>query len=247
LKVLILSTATKHHTYFIQKIYEQFEIVGLVYERRRLVKDYQTGPFYEEEASAFEERFFNSSFKGVPRELPEPLMKRMVEVYSVNQAGMSDYLRALEPDIAVTFGVGYVKSAIFSIPRWGTINVHRGISQYYRGLDSDLWAIYHGRFDQIGVTIHYVDERLDTGNILAQERVTIEPQDEIFHLRYKTTLTATKLVIGVLAWIEKLKGKIHSTPQLEEGPYYSAMPLQLKEEALRNFIEYKASLVHASP
>ena len=42
-------------------------------------------------------------------------------------------------------------------------------AQYYRGLDSDLWAIYHRDYKNIGVTIHMVDSELDTGEILYQE------------------------------------------------------------------------------
>ena len=60
-----------------------------------------------------------------------------------------------------------------NIPKIGTINIHRGYAQSYRGLDSDLWAIYNEEFDKIGVTLHYVDEKLDNGRIILKKRVEI--------------------------------------------------------------------------
>ena len=47
MKVLILSTNTKHHTYFINKIAQHYDICGIVYERKVLKKDYPTGPFFD--------------------------------------------------------------------------------------------------------------------------------------------------------------------------------------------------------
>lgn len=242
MRVVVLSTETRHHTYFLNKLYPRFNIAAVVYERRRLKKDYPTGPFFADEEDAFEERFFDPALGGVAPTLPEELQKRVVQVHSVNQTGMAAYLAVLAPDIGITFGVGRVKPDVFAVPRWGTINVHRGIPQDYRGLDSDLWAIYEGRFDKIGVTVHYVDADLDTGPVLLQERVPILAEDEIFHLRYKTSVVATRMVMAVLERMEALGGPVRGVPQSAAGPYYTAMPLEKKVEALRRFEDYKRSL-----
>jgi methionyl-tRNA formyltransferase len=239
MNVVILTTPTKHHTYFINQLERHCDIVGLIYERRRLNKDYPTGPFFEAEESAFEEKFFDPLFNGTSRHLSHELMKRMVEVHSVNQHGVPSLIEALAPDLVLSFGVGVIKPVIFSIPRWGTLNIHRGLTQWHRGLDSDLWAIYQKSFDQIGVTIHYVEEKLDTGPILAQERVAIEPADEIYHLRYKTTVAATRMMIDVLAQFAQAGGRLPGLPQQSLGPYFSAMPLDLKMKACEIFKEYK--------
>ena len=79
---------------------------------------------------------------------------------------MVEYIKYLKPDLAIAFGVGLIKPYIFDIPKWGTINIHRGHIDSYRGLDSDLWALYNKEFNKIDVTIHYIDEHLDTGDIL---------------------------------------------------------------------------------
>lgn len=241
MRIVILSTETKHHTYFINKLARLFEIAGIIYERRRLAKSYPTAPFFAEEEDAFEERFFDPAYGGTLPNLPSELERRVVCAHGVNQVGMPEYIRALEPDVGITFGVGKVSARLFGVPRYGMINVHRGIAGEYRGLDSDLWAIYENRFDQVGVTIHQVDEEFDTGDILAQERVSVYDTDEIYHLKYKTTVVATRLVIDVLMELEDSRKFLHKKKQEKFGRYISAMSLDQKYEALRRFTAFKES------
>lgn len=242
MKIAILSTPTKHHTYFINKLAGRFDVASLVYERRRLTKDYPTGPFYTEEEDAFEDRFFDTAFGGTASTVGPAIVERMIEVHSVNQAGIASYLEVVAPDVLVVFGTGRIAPEIFGKARWGAINVHRGIAQLYRGLDSDLWAVHENRFDQIGVTIHGVDAGLDTGEIHAQRRYQVGPEDEIFHLRYHTSVMATEMVVDVLERFRTAAGKIEGTPQETAGPYYSAMPLEMKHEAADRFRSYTARL-----
>ena len=171
----------------------------------------------------------------VSRDLPEAVSWAVVELHSVNRQGAVEHLAANKPDIAITFGVGRVMPSIFEVPRWGTLNVHRGITQRYRGLDSDLWAIQEGNFDQIGVTTHFVDAQLDTGAIVAQRFVPIEPGSALHHLRYETTLVATELVTDNLRTANRERRPPEAKPQTELGAYYSAMPLETKFETLERF------------
>ena len=113
----------------------------------------------------YEEKFFQN---GVSSELSENLKRKTINIYSVNCKAFQRYLEYLNVDLAVSFGVGLIKDYIFKTPRHGIINMHRGISESYRGMESDLWAIYNRDFENLGVTIHFVDETLDGGQIILQ-------------------------------------------------------------------------------
>ena len=247
MKIAILSTLTKHHTYFINKLHDRFDIQAVVYEQWRLQKDYQTGPFFSEEEDLFELRFFDPDYDGTAPVTPETIEKRMLDIHSVNQPEAVAYLKALDLDVIVLFGVGLVKSDVLSAARLGAINVHRGLTQHHRGLDSDLWAIFESHFDQIGVTIHAVDQDFDTGHILAQEIVPVAAEDAIYHLRYKTTVCATRLVLGVLAEMEATGGQISGTPLAEPGSYYTAMALEDKMLAAKKFKNHVEALTPEIP
>ena len=236
MRVLILSTPTKHHTYFINKVAELHNICGIIYERKILKKDYPTGPFYDNLADKFEDKFFENE---VPNDLSDDLKKKIVEVHSVNNKHLQKYIKSMSPDLIITFGTGIVKPYIFNTAKWGTINIHRGQIDKYRGLDSDLWAIKNKDFDNIGVAIHYVDEDLDTCDVLSKGKVLLSNVEEIYHLRYHTTILATNMMLNVLEKFQYENGKIEGEKQTEFGEYYTAMSLEEKHLTEDIFNDYK--------
>ena len=232
MKVIIFSSDTKHHTYFINKLSKEFDICSIVYENKQIKKDYITGPFFQEEENDYEERFF----KDVDRTIDN---KKLIEVYSVNDKALVEYIKYLKPDLGISFGTGLIKPYIFNIPKWGTINIHRGCIDSYRGLDSDLWALYNKEFDKIDVTIHYIDENLDTGDIIMKKNISLDNINNIYSIRYYTTIIVTEMVMEILSRFKQENKKIEAIKQQTLGKYYSAMPLDKKMEAFNNFAQYK--------
>jgi hypothetical protein len=87
----------------------------------------------------------------------------------------------LESDLYIVFGSSYIKGALidFLVGR-KAINIHMGVSPYYRGSSCNFWASYDGNLDLVGATIHYLSKGLDNGPILYHAlppRGAIEPFD----------------------------------------------------------------------
>ena len=82
-------------------------------------------------------------------------------------SGLADWLRGLKPDILVVYASPLLPPEIFTIPVHGSINMHPSLLPGYRGAHPILWMHYH--MDRNGgVTIHRIDEGVDSGDILAQ-------------------------------------------------------------------------------
>jgi folate-dependent phosphoribosylglycinamide formyltransferase PurN len=77
-------------------------------------------------------------------------------------------LRDLAPDLLVLSGVPMLKPHVYGIPRLGTVNPHWGIAPDYRGQQSIFTALRRRDYSAIGMTVHYVDEGVYTGPVLAQ-------------------------------------------------------------------------------
>ena len=122
----------------------------------------------------------------------------------------------------------------------GLLNVHRGIAQEYRGLDSDYWAIYHGDYDNLGVTIHKVEPALDTGPIAAQRKLRLTNDMRIYHLRYFGTVLAAEMMRTVLKGY--IDGAMEVWPQGKRGRYYSFMPLVLRNLIATKFHKHCSKL-----
>jgi folate-dependent phosphoribosylglycinamide formyltransferase PurN len=81
-------------------------------------------------------------------------------------------MRAAEADLGVVWGTNILKECVFRIPRLGSINIHQGLAPYYRGGPPVFWELYNGE-REIGVTVHFVESKVDTGEIIAQETLPL--------------------------------------------------------------------------
>lgn len=87
-----------------------------------------------------------------------------------------DAIKALHPDIALVVFWGYIlKPELIQIPQKGCINFHLSYLPYNRGKNPNVWPFVEGT--TAGVTLHYIDFGVDTGNIIAQEEVPLESID----------------------------------------------------------------------
>lgn len=226
--LVVLSTDTPHHRYFLNVLErEGAPLAAYLLETARVLAPFPTGPVFDAEEAAFEAARF---FVDVPSQLMDDKVYRVERCDTPEALALLD---RLQPDFGVVFGTGRLSPAVLSRFRDGLINVHRGISQVYRGLDSDLWAIYHGDYDNLGVTIHRVEPTLDTGPIVYQQQLRLDSSMRTYQIRYHTTVMATGLVLRALS--DYMNGRLVSCPQPSRGRYYSFMPIELKKLVAARF------------
>ena len=100
-----------------------------------------------------------------------------VEAAAINRKAFARRMRALAPEMTIVNGAPILREPIFSVPSAGTVNVHFGIIPQYRGVSTIFWPIYHDDFDHVGVTLHYMNQRVDAGAVLAHGYPALEPGD----------------------------------------------------------------------
>ena len=94
------------------------------------------------------------------------------EVGNLNSTLAAEALRACGATLGIVLGTRLVKPSTFSIPPMGCINLHKGKVPEYRGMPPGFWELYDGA-ESAGVTVHFVDKGLDTGDVLASSTVPI--------------------------------------------------------------------------
>ncbi|HEY1936506.1 MAG TPA: formyl transferase [Candidatus Angelobacter sp.] len=105
-----------------------------------------------------------------------PNQERSFDVSSVNAPETLSLILRLMPDVVVLAGTRILGKRILSSVPCPIVNIHAGITPLYRGVHGAYWALVDRRPDLCGVTVHRVDEGIDTGNVLAQ--VLIDPTKE---------------------------------------------------------------------
>ena len=102
------------------------------------------------------------------------------------------------PDLLVVSSYrNIIPDNILKLARLGAINLHMAPLPKYRGVHPENWALINGE-DWMGYTVHYLDSGIDTGDIIAQDRVPILPEDDILSLTYKISEAAPKILIEVI-------------------------------------------------
>jgi len=114
------------------------------------------------------------------------------EDFKLNSAEMIQTIKRLKPDIGLSILFDYIfKSEIIELFPRGIINLHSAYLPYNRGQYPNVWSIVDGT--PAGVTLHYIDAGLDTGDIIAQSAITVEPVDTGSSLYHKLETAGLKL------------------------------------------------------
>lgn len=115
-------------------------------------------------------------------------------VQNINDQSSIDFLKHHDPDVIAVCGTTVIKPQVFTLSRKGTINIHCGIIPEYRSADPLFWALYNNDQEKVGVTIHYVDEGIDTGPIIYQEPVPVTRNDTLATLYAKSIRKGAELM-----------------------------------------------------
>ena len=124
------------------------------------------------------------------------------------------WIRAHKPEVMAVYKMPFLLTKeIFSIPEYGSINIHPSFLPAYRGPNPWFW-IYYNMENESGVTVHFIDAGEDTGNIIYQERFSIALGERLIDLKMKATTIGTNLMIKAICNIEHIR----STPQPALSP-----------------------------
>lgn len=120
------------------------------------------------------------------------------QVVSVNSDELINKLKQVAPDLIVSFSAPCVfKSELLNVAPKGCINLHCSALPRYAGLLPSFWVLYKGE-KETGVTVHYMDDKIDNGEILSQRLVPIDHGMSMFQLIDRTKLIGGKLICEVI-------------------------------------------------
>ncbi len=130
-------------------------------------------------------------------------------------------LADLAPDVIVVVAFGQIlPKSILEIPRYGCVNIHASLLPKYRGAAPIQWAVIDGE-KETGVTTMFMNEGLDTGDMLEKEAVPLDPKETGGSLHDKLSAVGGRLILSTLKGLED--GTLKGTPQTDEGSCYAKM------------------------
>lgn len=143
-------------------------------------------------------KIFKSSVKNVLKKNEIPII-RLQE--SLNTKKSLDIISKLKPDVIISIlGNEIFKTSLLNLPTFGCINLHTSMLPKYRGMMPTFWVLLN-KERETGVTVFKMDEGIDSGPILAQEKVKIDSKFSQQDLIIKTKRIGMSLILETLNMI----------------------------------------------
>ena len=223
-KVVLITTDTLHHRYLIKTINSNSNIELIIF-------------FIKEEKIFFKDKFSKAEFKFENKFFFKNKKYNIKTNYlyfkNVNSDKLKMKIKSLKPKLGILFGTKKVDMNLINIFEKKLINIHRGIMEKYRGLDSEFWACYFEDYKNIGSTVHFVNAELDKGRIIFQKRLRINNGMKAYQLKALTTKIVSEKINNIIK--NNLSKKITTKKNQKIGNYFSKIDIPSKKKAIVNF------------
>ncbi len=132
---------------------------------------------------------------------------------AIKKPEFENTLRMLNPDLILVAGFHrLIPANIIRIPKLAIINFHPSLLPKHRGGTPNRWIIRNGE-KETGITVHFLDEKFDTGDIICQEKIDVNPNDTWGDVEHRLVDLSIVLLDQILEKIKK--GTLNGTPQQE--------------------------------
>lgn len=159
----------------------------------------------------------NDWYRGVD-EVADKFNLNLYEEKNINDQNFLNKIKSLNLDLIVCVNFDQIlKKDIINLPNIGCINTHASLLPKYRGRAPLNWAMINGE-KYSGVTVHFIDEGIDTGDIILQEKIKIDEDDYICDLLNKVKNTYPKIVLNAIQSLENNNINLIK-PDLSKGFY----------------------------
>ncbi len=246
MRIVILTHSENRHYYYCNQIIEKTgSVVGVVTggkairrsrkeKFQRLIKRKEVGYYvrnrcldllfrragsmFWREKEATERRFFGGATNRFQAQHSHLVMGHVNDAHrSINARHYVEKIRAAQPDVIVVMGTCMLgKKIISSAPC--VLNMHTGLSPYYRGGHTNMWPILEGYFGYFGVTIHKMSLGIDSGDIVFTQRPDVTEQDTYSDINAKCIVLGSDLMIKALKRLEA--GDLEAVKQWTKGKLF---------------------------
>lgn len=200
ISLVVLTSTSYRHKFFLNTLAQHFNILGIVVEEKR---PEQIGETAEEEGilkkhfderRMVEQKYFGKHTKFL---VPEDIVLRVPNKES-NSESTFKWVTEKNPDFVILFGTSIIKDPLLSYFDGRMINIHLGLSPYYRGSGTNFWPLVNNEPECVGATIHLAILKVDAGSILAQVRPEIEFKDQNHDIGCKTIIAGTHAMVSCI-------------------------------------------------
>lgn len=219
MRTVLITSNSLRHKYLAAQLAEGTQL-ALVVSEEKSAKIQDATSYSEEEAQLLNAHFRSRQesegrFFGRFDQFPTNTPLLSLPHGEVNTLAVFEQILEKAPDYIILFGSSIIKPPLLENYPGRVVNLHLGLSPYYRGSATNLFPFFYKEPEGVGATIHLATSKVDEGAILAQLRPQIQIEDDVHSIGNGVILEAGKLFPKVLqAWSQN---KLIPRPQKEGG------------------------------
>lgn len=146
----------------------------------------------------------------------------LLQPTNLKDEGFLAELKALNANLQIVVAFRMLPKVVWEMPSSGTFNLHASLLPNYRGAAPINWAIINGE-TKTGVTTFFIDDKIDTGAMILNSEIAIDPAENAGHLHDRLMLLGSQTVVDTLQVIEK--GNVITTIQEDNAEIKTAYKL----------------------
>lgn len=219
MKVVLLTSDSLRHKYIAAAIAKELEL-GLIITETKSPRIQDTSAFGKKDAKFLSAHFkaraeSEEKFFGQFREFSKEIPLINIPHGQINSDEVFKIITDTDPDLIILFGTSIIREPLLSHFKDRIINLHLGLSPYYKGSATNLYPYLFDEPECIGATIHLATENVDDGAILYQLRPDMIETDDMHEIGNKVIKKAGEILPQVL--LEFKAGKITPVKQKASG------------------------------
>ena len=219
MRAIVLTSSMRRHAFVANTVAARLEVAGVWCER----KSFEPMAAARSAADADEiERHFQARDASevawfADHEAPRAPY-RQVPPNGCNDPAEIEAMRRLAPAVVLVFGTGLLRSALIDSFPGRIVNLHLGLSPYYRGAGTNFWPLVNREPEYCGATIHFLDAGVDSGPLIAHVRPHIRSGDGPHDIGNKVIVAAAAALAE--AGLAAGQGGVQAVPQPGGGRVY---------------------------
>lgn len=217
MKVVVVSGSHPRHLYVVNKLLETGFVAGVVLmKREEMILEVPEGikghtrELYIQHFNLRMEMeslyFGESSIINASESIPVLEIERD----ELNSIKVEQFIRKIGADCLFSYGPDLFKENILDCVDGFALNLHGGLSPWYKGAATMFWPFYFLEPNYVGTTLHYITKKIDAGNIVHQSVPVLEHGDTMHKVACKAIVAATADICNVINYMSK-----HGRPEGE--------------------------------
>ena len=226
-KVIIITGSELRHSFFRKylALSEGIEVVASYCESEKgSLQEFVSKSNYENELRTSHlaqreqvEKDFFGLFCSCAEDKSNPVF---IEKGTINDQKYQDAFKQLDPDLIISYGCSIIKEPLIGLLTNRFINIHLGLSPYYRGSGTNYWPFVNDELQFVGVTFMHIDSGVDTGEIIHQYRARMLEGDNIHQVGNRLILDTAEICRKVILKFDDIQSLKQVTIDKQEERYY---------------------------